>query len=402
MNPILKSSAISKLLLMAVIFFYAATSSAQYTTDYASETPIINSNPLPKYSLDSLDYSMTIGIERTAKGRIWGAWVAGGDNEDAFFVLATSDNQGKIWSSPRMVIDPHDTKLPEKRRALVGTLWLDPLNRLWLFFDQALTYFDGRAGNWYTICENPDADNPTWSAPQRIWHGATLNKPAILKDGTWALPVSLWDRKKIKSDLFKTSYQELDSLRGAHLFTSVDSGKTWIRQGKVTFPSPQFDEHHITELTDGRLWMTARTAIGMHQSFSSDKGKTWSKPEFYMPHIGSRHVIKRLKSGKLLLIKHGELNEKTRTRSKMYAYLSDDEGKTWYGKLSIDERRGISYPDGFEDPKGNIFISYDRNRDTDGQILMVKFTEKDIVNQKVIDIKDRIVIAQPRGLDKKQ
>lgn len=400
MNIILKCSRILRLLIIATIFYCTVPSFAQHVPDYALETPVVNLNPTPRYGLDSLDYGMTIGVERTAKGRIWGAWVAGGDNEDAFFVLATSDNQGKAWSKPRMVIDPHSPEILEKRRALVGTLWLDPLNRLWLFFDQALTYFDGRAGNWYTICENPDADNPTWSTPKRIWHGATLNKPIILKDNTWVLPVSLWDRKKIKADFFKTSYKELDSLRGAHVFTSVDSGRTWTRQGKVTFPSPQFDEHHIVELADGRLWMTARTAVGIYQSFSSDKGKTWTKYEFYMPHIGSRHYIRRLKSGKLLLIKHGELNERTRTRSKLYAYLSDDDGKSWYGKLSIDERRGISYPDGFEDPKGNIFISYDRNRDTDGQILMVKFTEKDILNQRIIKNKERLTIAQPQGLDK--
>lgn len=381
-----------------VICLLCVSSVMGFSQDPALQTPTINTNPLPAYDYDRLDYGMTIGIERTPKGRIWACWVGGGDNEDGFFVLSTSDNDGKTWSKPRMVIDPHDKNLEDKRRALVGALWTDPLGRLWLFFDQAMTYYDGRAGNWFTICENPDSDTPTWSKPERIWHGATLNKPSILKDGTWVLPISLWDRKKIKSNNYKKAYPELDSLRMAHMFISNDQGKTWIRQGGVAFPKPQFDEHHIIEKNDGTLWMTARTVDGIFQSSSSDKGKTWSEPTPYLLHIGSRHHIRRLQSGKLLLVKHGDINERTATRSKLTAYLSDDEGKTWYGKLVIDERRGVSYPDGFQAPNGTIYISYDRNRDADGEILMVKFTENDIVASK--HIKKRILISKPLGIDK--
>lgn len=375
---------------------------AQTITSEALEIPVINTKPLPQYNYDRLDYGMTIGIERTEKGRIWACWVGGGDNEDAFFVLSTSDNNGKSWSAPRMVIDPHSSKLEEKRRTLVGALWLDPLGRLWLFFDQAMTYFDGRAGTWFTICKNPDSENPVWSAPQRIWHGCTLNKPVVLNDGSWMLPVSLWDRKKIKSDTYKEAFHELDSLRMAHVFISTDSGKTWNRQGGVAFPRPQFDEHHVIERKDGSLWMTARTVAGIWQSVSEDKGKTWSSPTPYLPHIGSRHFIRRLKSGRLLLIKHGDIDERTNTRSKLTAYLSEDEGKTWIGKLMLDERRGVSYPDGFQAPDGTIYISYDRNRDTDGEILMARFTEQDVLSGKFSarNSKSRILISRPAGLDK--
>jgi len=79
--------------------------------DPGMEVPCINVNPLPRYRYDRLDYGMTIGIERTKGGRIWSCWVAGGDNEEAFFVLNTSDNNGKTWSNPRMVIDPHNVSL---------------------------------------------------------------------------------------------------------------------------------------------------------------------------------------------------------------------------------------------------------------------------------------------------
>lgn len=375
----------------------------QKRAEPAMETPVLNTTPLPEYGYDRLDYGMTIGIERTQNGRIWACWVGGGDNEDAFFVLNRSDDDGETWSNPKLVIDPQNPALSEKRRTIVGNLWTDPKGRLWLFFDQSMTYFDGRNGLWYTVCENPDAEEPTWSEPERIWHGCALNKPIVLEDGTWMLGVSLWDRSKIKSDVFKDAFPELDSLRMANVLVSTDEGKTWERRGGVQFSTPQFDEQQIVERENGTLWMTARTRKeGLWQSISHDQGRTWSSPEEFMPHISSRHLLRRLESGRLLLIKHGGLDEKTRFRSKLTAYLSDDDGKTWKGGLMIDERRGVSYPDGFQAPDGTIYISYDRNRDWDGEILMARFTEEDVLSGAFQSdtAKSRILISKPKGLDK--
>lgn len=369
----------------------------------AMKIPVLNTNPLPEYGYDRLDYGMTIGIEHTPNGRIWACWVGGGDNEDAFFVLNRSDDDGDTWSDPKLVIDPQHPELSEKRRTIVGNLWTDPSGRLWLFFDQSMTYFDGRAGLWYTVCENPDDDEPAWSEPVRIWHGCALNKPIVLEDGTWVLGLSLWDRGKIKSDVFKGAFPELDSLRMANVLVSTDEGKTWERRGGVRFHQPQFDETQIVERENGTLWMTARTRHdGIWQSVSHDQGRSWSAPEKYMPHISSRHLIRRLQSGRLLLIKHGDLDEKTRFRSKLTAYLSEDDGKTWLGGLMIDERRGVSYPDGFQTPDGTIYISYDRNRDWDGEILMACFTEEDVLSGTFQSnrAKSRVLISKPKGLDK--
>ncbi|MEO8497858.1 MAG: sialidase family protein, partial [Planctomycetota bacterium] len=158
--------------------------------DFALVPPTLNTSPLPEYAYDKLDYGMTIGIERTHGGRLWACWVAGGDSPEAFFVLAMSGDDGEHWSQPRLVIDSHEKELPRPRSILVGNLWTDPLGRLWLIFDQSMDMFDGRAGVWATVCENPDADEPEWSAPRRIWHGVTLNKPTVLASGEWMLPIS--------------------------------------------------------------------------------------------------------------------------------------------------------------------------------------------------------------------
>lgn len=345
---------------------------------HALVPPVVNTSPLPKYGYDKLDYGMTIGLERTPGGRLWACWVAGGDSPDAFFVLASSDNDGETWSSPRAVLDSRSEGLGAKRSILVGNLWTDPQGRLWLIFDQSMDMYDGRAGVWATVCDNPDADTPVWSKPRRIWHGVTLNKPTVLSTGEWMLPISLDQRPGFRE--FKGCFQELDSLRGANVFVSTDHGSTWKRRGVRKFPTPDWHEHMIVERKDRSLWMLARTRKGIMESESTDAGQTWSEP---MPsrikHPVARFHIRRLASNRLLLVKHGATIDTHKGRSQLTAWLSDDDGKTWRGGLMLDERTGVSYPDGFQAPDGTIYISWDRNRATDGEILMARFTEEDIL-----------------------
>ncbi len=377
------------------------------------DIPVLNVNPLPDYGYDRLDYGMTISLERTPGGRLWACWVAGGDSEKGFFLLASSDDDGATWSDPRLVIDPHDEALPVARRTLVGTLWCDPKGRLWLFFDQALGYFDGRAGLWTTRCDNPDAGIPEWSLPVRITDGCTLNKPIVCANGDWLLPVSLWDRGRI-SPPFEQCFAELDPLRGAHVFASTDQGECWEDRGMVVMPEPQFDEHHLVERCDGSVWMTARTAIGLHESTSHDGGRTWSAPvpsrisQLVASYDGkspkgnsSRHHLRRLQSGRLLLVKHGEcIDAAPPSRSHLCAFLSDDDGVTWRGGLLLDERGQISYPDGTQGPDGTIYISYDFNRVTAGQILLARFTEEDILAGRAVTSTARLrsLICRPGRL----
>ena len=349
------------------------------------EMPQINHSPLPKYSYDNLDYAMTIGIERTREGRLFSCWVGGGDSDKAFFVLAMSDNDGKDWSDPILVIDPHSTDLPCARSALVGNLWLDPLGRLWLFFNQSLGQFDGKSSNWYIRCDNPDADTLVWSDPVYVSYGMSLNKPIVLSDGTYLMNVSLWQRKNISGG-FTDCYRELDNERGAWVYASVDQGKTWKARGIVKFPDTSFDEHMVIENKDGTLTMYGRTNNGIFVAHSSDKGATWSEPVVSnIAHLASRFCIRRLSSGKLILIKHGRtIDTLTTSRYDLTVFLSDDDGKTWYGGLTIDTRNKISYPDMTEGENGEIYIQYDYERAARGHILYAKITEADIIAKKLV------------------
>lgn len=404
-------------LLFLVAFALAAAAFAQdgpEPPDLALLPPEINLAPGPQYADEARDVNMVIGMDRTPGGRLWAAWVSGGDSELAYFVAATSDDNGDSWSKPRLVIDPTNAPSGLPRRTLVGNFWTDPTGRLWLFFDQAMGYFDGRAGAWAITCDNPDAPNPAWSPPRRIWHGATLNKPTILASGEWLMPISLWARDRIHARTerrrptfdpkavppgFREAFRELDPERMAHVFASADQGKTWHKRGGVRFPRFDFDEHMLVELRDGRLWMLARTLDGIAESHSADQGRTWTPPKVRFPHINARFHLRRLASGRLLLVKHGGIGERTPQRSHLTAFLSDDDGQTWRGGLLLDERPGISYPDGFQAPDGTIAIIYDRNRYSDAEILLARFREDDILAAAFASpgSKPRILVNKARG-----
>jgi predicted neuraminidase len=307
-------------------------------------------------------------------------------------VAASSDDDGETWTKPRLVIDPPDHPTGVRRRTLVGNFWTDPQGRLWLFFDQSMFYFDGRAGDWYIRSDNPDADTPVWTRPQRIWHGCTLQKPTVLTSGEWLLPISLWN--------FRGRFPELDAERRAWLFVSPDAGASWQKLGSALFPHFSFDEHMLIERRDGQLWMTARTAKGIYESVSADRGKTWSEPTpAAIVNTASRHFIRRLQSGRILLVKNGPLDQDVGRRQLM-ALLSEDDGRTWRGGLELESRdRDCSYPDGFQAADGRVFIVYDHERTGAKQILLARCTEADILAGRLVTpgSRLRLLVNQATG-----
>ncbi len=330
--------------------------------------PSVIAKPGAEFQDEARAGAMIIGMDRTPKGRIWGCWTGTGDKKDGYFLLATSDDGGASWSKPRLAVGARLEATQKISGALVGNLWTDPKGRLWLFFDQQLGDPQGRITNWFIRCDDPDAAEPAWSEPIQFAEGCTLNKPTVLKDGSWLLPVSDWQEKT------------------ARVFASTDEGATWKERSSLQFPGWQFDEHMMVELKDGRLWMLARTSGQPHESFSSDGGRTWSEPKqaATVQNVSSRFFLRRLASGRILLVKNGSPSERLLQRSHLSAWLSDDEGRTWQGGLLLDERSAVSYPDGFESPDGLIHLLYDWNRHTDAEILLAKFREQDILAGRIV------------------
>src|SRR4029077_18565569 len=117
---------------------------------------------------------------------------------------------------------------------------------------------------------------------------------------------------------FKGCFRDLDPLRGANVFVSNDRGATWERRGSVRFPNPEWHEHMVVERKDGSLWMLARTTKGLMQSTSQDGGRAWAEPPVpAIQHPAARFHIRRLMSGRLLLVKHGKTIDAYAGRSQL-------------------------------------------------------------------------------------
>jgi len=329
------------------------------------------------------------GIERAKNGRLWAAWYTGGRTEDEFnyVVLVTSADDGMTWSDPILSIDP-----PGDVRASDPVLWHDPLGRLWLFWMQTAhcgITFDGRGGVWAIVCGDSCSADAEWSAPQRVANGIMMNKPTVLSTGEWLLPCAIWSHK----GPYRHSIPEEQF---SNVICSTDHGASFHLLGSADVPGRQCDEHMIVERGDGSLWMLVRRRDGIGEAISYDRGRTWkASTNIALPGPNSRFHIRRLRSGRLLLINHFGFSG----RSHLTALLSEDDGATWPHHLLLDERELVTYPDAVEDPDGTIFVIYDRQRVGEGEILMQTFTEEDILRNRTPGYREReprIVSEVPR------
>jgi hypothetical protein len=203
----------------------------------------------------------------------------------------------------------------------------------------------------------------------------------VLKNGDWLLPASVW-----KAD------------NSCHVLATTDQGQTFQLRGTAHIAAPETrgpDEEMIVERQDGSLWMLVRVQ-GLAESISTDGGKTWSPVErSKIKHNTSRFFLRRLRSGALLLVKHGPLDKRTK-RELLTAYISDDDGKTWQGGLMIDERDDVTYPDGVQAADGTIYLVYDFHRTPEGIIHMATFREEDVRAAKPVTDKVRLRVVIDR------
>ena len=328
-----------------------------------------------KYDVKKRKFTGIPSLAVSKGGTIWTTWYAGitpDEDDNNYVVVASSKDGGESWVE-KFIIDP-DGDGPV--RAFDPELWIDPSGKLWVFWAQSIGHDGTVAGVWSMTTENPDAENPVWSEPVRLTDGIMMCKPVVLSNGDWILPASTWRQTDFS----------------AKVIVSKDKGINWFERGAVNVPKDvrSYDEHSIVEKKDGRLWMLVRTNYGIGESFSKDNGRSWSElVPSGIKHPSARFFITRLNSGNLLLVKHGPIDVKTE-RSHLMAFISKDDGESWSRGLLIDQRKGVSYPDGQQTKDGKIYIVYDYNRTADQNILFTTFTEDDIMasdyDRKIIKI----------------
>ncbi len=280
-----------------------------------------------------------------------------------------------LWAFPRLslILEPYlvVSHPDERMRVFDPCLWMDPLGRLWFTWSQSLGYFDGMHGVWASVCDAPDAPQPTFGPPRRIANGVMMCKPIVLSDGAWLFPCAVWSKWARPEEA-----PETEGERFSNAVVTTDLGQTFVRRGGADVKNRCFDEHMVVERKDHSLWMLVRRYDGIGESFSYDGGYHWvGRGHSGIPGPCSRFFLRRLRSGKLLLINHVDF----RGRNNLAARLSDDDGKTWSTGLLLDGRDNVSYPDGVEDENGTLYVIYDRERLKDREILLAVFREEDIL-----------------------
>ena len=332
-------------------------------------TPVhIFPEPGEKYQLSSRYWQGCPTILRTPGGKLFAGWYSGGTKEPSpenYNLLISSSDNGWTWSKPLLVVP---SEAENNFISIDIQLWLDPNGRMWMFITQRyLNVPDTELEHlalWAFICDDPDAEELQWSEPRYIAPGFLRTQPTVLSNGDWVLCSYNWATENY-------CYSR-----------SKDQGKTWFicQAGKKL--APDFDETMILERRDGTLLMLARDLKPLLvKTVSSDlEGSSWT-PGTYTRTINatSRIYLRRLRSGRVLLIH----NDSTNYRTDLVAKLSEDDGETWKYSLQLDKAEnhinGISYPDAVQADDGTIYIVYDHGRMSCKEIVMAQITEEDII-----------------------
>ncbi|MBE7009878.1 MAG: helix-turn-helix domain-containing protein [Ruminococcaceae bacterium] len=335
---------------------------------------ITDKEKLQQYTTEHRVWQGIPSIEVTKKGRLFATFYSGGIKEDiGNFVILVKSDDGDTFSEPILVAHKEDY------RCFDPCVWMDPLGRLWLTWSMIPDH-----GTYATICDDPDAEELSFGEVFFVGHDVMMNKPTVLSTGEWLFPIAVWN------DGVRVLTKEYDSKekdKKSFVYKTVDNGRTFEKLGGADVKERSYDEHMVLELADGRLAMYVRTYYGIGVSYSFDRGKTWTDGrDSGLGGPSSRFFIRRLPSGRILLIGHDD----TKERNNLTAYLSEDEGKTWPYKILLDERMKVAYPDATVDEDGYIHITYDRERGDSlksldeayskaREILYARITEDDII-----------------------
>lgn len=327
------------------------------------------------------------GVETLDGKNLFVVWYANdepGEGPGNYVILARSSDNALSWREVLHIVPPDG-----ESRVYDPVIWFDPLGRLWLFWAQChSTYlwdsFDGKAGVWAAVCNDPSGEELKWSVPRRIADGIMMNKPTVLKDQSWALPVSVW---ALRPDLL---VPETVPQAFPNVLFSRDNGETFVWRRGPDVPERTFDEHMIIEQSDGRLRLFVRTGYGIGSAVSTPDGGEWQDiGDSGLGGPNSRFAVRRLRSGRLCLINHQmphrlPQEKLTSCRENLTAWLSDDDGASWYGRMLIDGRKDVSYPDFAEAGDGFIYLVHDHDRTGCGEIILSRFKEDDIAAGRIV------------------
>ena len=300
---------------------------------------------------DALDCRPT-GIAMSKGGILFAAYHTSGGSEDGISIIC-SRNQGTDWDRVTM--------FSQASRCV-----------LWRGFSGEFRAFLSIGENIYVaVCSDPDNAPSVWTEPSVIAKGYCSSSPVVLRNGAVLLPVYLYE-----SD-------------GPGVLFSMDRGRSWMTKPSGITLEEKLHTHNqepvLVPYRNGRVAMLNR-ATGYQwrwMSVSKTFGQSWEQPEKFIYSPDTPMSVTVLPSGKWLAVKNGRLDQMLYyIPDRLIAYMSDDEGQTWYGDLIIDDRTDAVNPCVCAPGDGYIYIIYSYSPVTEGkrEIRFVKTSEIEINN----------------------
>lgn len=344
-------------------------------------------------------------IEISDRGRLWATWF--GSNvraerapfhKDQFSVISTSADGGKTWKEV-FVFDPSELLGGGASDPL---LWKDPKGNIRFVCHRNID-FKGKdefaSSAWEFTMLSPENEHTAWSAPRLLGNkNMSIMKPLIFPDGT--IMRSLDDFRFVGTP---------DKVRIRFLKEDFDGSPIFISELPADADA-SFAEQMPIIREDGSLFTFYRAKRGQKFAESFDGGKTWTPGGYYPMQfsINTKCILKKLPSGKVLLVandvqmkqengkriyfhldvdgKQRSLEKHKTSRTRMTAYLSEDDGATFPHKMLLCDDGVISYPSATLGSDESIYLVYDQGRGTIGQhtIFLSRITEQDIMAGRLV------------------
>ncbi|TCP23756.1 putative neuraminidase [Scopulibacillus darangshiensis] len=243
---------------------------------------------------------------------VWFAGTQEGMSDIHIYMSRLKKGSGK-WS--RAVKVSNDPSCSEQNPVLFNS----PNGKLWLLYTAQKSGNQGTAVVRYRTSED---NGYTWGPIRTLFDtpGTFIRQPIIVLDnGEWLLPI--WYCKTSLGQKW-TGDKDISAVK-----ISKDQGKNW-KEYKV--PNSLGCVHmNIEKLNDGTLFalFRSRWADNIYASYSSDYGRSWSKPSATeLPNNNSSIQVTKLKNGHLALVFNNiNADHCTERRTSLYDEIEDDE-----------------------------------------------------------------------------
>jgi len=236
--------------------------------DLSIRTIIRATEDLPRHSEAS--------ILELKGGRLLMAWqrheksgFGSGDQAPSTISLMNSDDKGVTWGDFRVVAK----MIPGCVNVYSPSLYRCADGSISLFFKRYthLVWGEKQLNSYYRIDSFDEGE--TWSEERVIWENeqhVTINHAAKrIASGVTLLPIEQSEAWGGPNDCSKVS-----------VLRSEDDLRTWTESNRISVPMRGLMEPCIAQHSDGSLHMVMRTQLGsVFHSFSTDDGRTWSKPQ---------------------------------------------------------------------------------------------------------------------------